>query len=542
MAELYTEEQLYKMNSDEWVPMFLSMQDRQDELEKTLQVVMEQLADLKRHRFGRSTERSEPISGQLSLFDQEAGEFCFNEAEMLADSSPDEESEVPKRGTKKKGKREDNLKDLPVEIVPHTLSEEELRSIFGDEPYKKLPDEIQRVIVRVPAKTYVAEHHIEVYSGKISETMVKADHPKKLFRSSLLSPELASDFMTEKFVSATPYYRQEQNFERDGIPVTRYDMARWTIKLARKYLSQLYTLLQLMLFSVHVIHADETPFLVNKDGRPAGVKSWMWVYRTGSMSNAPPVVLYEYQKTRRTDHPLEFLRDFKGICVTDGYEVYHSVERKRQGLRIAGCWSHARRRFDEAVKVLPKKDRAKTLAGKALSMITLIFEEEGKLKDISPEERLAARQKVVAPMVNAYFKWIRENRSKVMNGTKTARGMDYCLNQESFLRVFLSDGEVPMHNNPAEQAIRPFCIGKKNWEFCDTVSGAESSAIVYSLIETAKANSLRPYYYLTHVLTEMAAHQNDNNTDYLKDLAPWSEKLPEVCYKVVKEQNNTDIS
>lgn len=547
MANVYTEEQLHQMSSDELIPLFLSLQEKQGEVERTLQIVLEQLADLKRHRFGRSTERLDDIPGQLSIFDHEAGEFCFNEAEMIADASSDESDDSvgegtapPKRGTKKKGKRDADLKNLTVRIVPHTLSEEELNAFFGDEAYKKLPDEIQKVIIRIPAQTYIEEHHIEVYSGKESETMIKADHPHKLLRGSLVSSSLMSDSMTEKFVNATPYYRQEQNFEREGIPVTRQDLASWTIKIAKRYLAQIYMLMRLKLFTVHIIHADETPFLVNKDGRPAGVKSYMWVYRTGSMSAGPPVVIYEYQKTRKADHPLEFLKDFKGICVTDGYEVYHSIEKKRQELEIAGCWSHARRRFDEAIKALPKNKRYDTIAGKALSMIKLIFEEESKLKNLTPDERLDIRREKIEPMVNAYFKWLKENRHKVMNGTKTASGIDYCLNQESYLRVFLSDGDVPMHNNPAEQAIRPFCIGKKNWEFCDTPSGAEASAIVYSIIETAKANGLRPFYYLDHVLSVMAEHQKDENKDYLNDLLPWSDKLPKVCYKVVNVQNNNE--
>ena len=549
MANVYTEEQLHQMRSDEWIPLFLSQQSELALLEKNyntldrnVQILMEQLADLKRHRFGRSTERLEAaLSGQLSFSKTETGEICFNEAEFIADANPDdddgeEEVVVKKRGSKKRGKREEDLKGLEVQVVPYRMTEEDLADVFGDEPYKQLPDEIQRVIVRKPAETYVEERHIEVFAGKNSDTMVKADHPKKLLRNSLVSPSLAADILTEKYVKAVPLYRQEQVYMSERIPVTRGNMAHWVIRLSEKYLAPLYQLLHQMLFNVHVLQADETPFLVNKDGRPAGAKSYMWVYRTGSMCTGPPVVLYEYQKTRKSDHPLEFLKDFNGICVTDGYEVYHTVEKKRQLLTIAGCWVHARRKYDEALKALPQKRRADTLAGTALLMIKDIFEAEGNLKSLSPSERLEQRQQTVLPLVDAYFDWLRENQHKPMAGSKTARGMNYSLNQEKYLRVFLTDGEVPMHNNTAEQAIRPFCIGKKNWEFCDTMSGAKASAIVYSIIETAKANGLIPYRYLEHVFSVTEWNGGYKDTSYLADLLPWSDKLPKDCYKVVKEQ------
>lgn len=532
MAEIYTEEQLKKMTAEEWIPLFMSQQEKYEKLDRTVQILVEQLADLKRHRFGRSTERIDEIPGQLTIFNQEIGEFCFNEAEALSDENPEEsEDKKCKRGVKKKGKRNEDLANLPITVIPHRMTEDDLKDVFGDEPYKRLPDEIQREIVTTRPETHVVEHHIEVYAGIQSETMVKADHPQKLLRNSLVSPSLAAGFLSDKYEKATPYYRIEQSFKADGIPIGRLDMARWTIRLVEKYLNRLYLLIQMMLFHVHVLHADETPFLVNKDGRPAGSKSYMWVYRTGWYSNGPPIVIYEYQKTREADHPLEFLKDFEGICVTDGYEVYHSIEKKRQGLEIAGCWAHARRRYDEAVKAVPEERRGDTLAGKALSMIKLMFEEEDKLKSLNPKDRLKEREEIILPMVNAYFEWVKENYPNVMKGSKTAKGMEYSLNQEKYLRVFLTDGEVPMHNNAAEQAIRPFCIGKKNWEFCDTKSGAKASAVVYSIIETAKANGLRPYYYLNHILSVMAQHQKDQNREYLKDLLPWSDKLPAECFK-----------
>ena len=222
-------------------------------------------------------------------------------------------------------------------------------------------------------------------------------------------------------------------------------MANWTIQCADRYLAVLYDYLHEKLYSYHVLQADETPVLVNKDGRPAGSKSYMWVYRTGRMYTERQIVLYEYQKTRNASHPREFLKDFNGVCVTDGYQVYHTIEGEQEDLRIAGCW-FARRRFDEAVKALPKQKQKESRAYLALTMIQAIYQEEKQLKDLPAGERKDRRQLSVKPMVEAYFTWVRENLPKVPSKSKTREGFHYSLNQEKYLKVFLDDGEVPMDN------------------------------------------------------------------------------------------------
>lgn len=545
MAEEYTREQLKAMDTETLISAFLDAQkelqesrEKYESLNQTLQLMMEDLADMKRHRFGRSTEKLEDY-GQLSFVETENGFAYFNEAEAVhdtEDTKEEETDELPekKRGKKRTGKREADLKDLPVKVITHDMTEEDLADVFGNEGYKRLPDEIQRQYYFRPSEIGIEEHHIAVYAGKISETVAKADHPKKLLRNSLVSPSLAAGIMTAKYVNAVPLYRQETSMNNNGIMVTRKNMADWMITLSDRYLRPMYDRIHQTLLSKHVIHADETPVLVNKDGRPAGSKSYMWVYRSGVYDKAHPMVLYEYQKTRKADHPREFLKDFSGVCVTDGYQVYHTVEGEKEDLRIAGCWAHARRKYDEALKALPKDKRKVAFAGTALKLIQAIFDADGKLKDLSSEERLQKRQHHVAPLVDAYFTWVRENRSKVMNGTKTDKGMQYSLNQEKYLREFLNDGEVAMDNNGAERAIRPFCIGKKNWEFCDTVSGANASAIIYSITETARANDLRPYNYLEHLLTIIPEHLDETDPSWMDDLLPWSDNLPEECHKVSK--------
>ncbi len=535
----YTEEELNSLDKEMLIRLFLLQQKELENIDRTLQLVLEQVADLKRHRFGRSSEAHEPDE-QISFMETDGKIVFFNESEAVAAEDAGEYKEsVPCRKPKKKpGKREEDLEGLPVVVVEHSMTREELEELFGAEGWKQLPDEVYRRYGFTPAKVEVEEHHVKVYAGKKTDEIVRAPHPEVLLRGSLVSPSLEAAIMNAKYVNGVPLYRQEQEFERCGLHISRQNMANWTIQCADRYLAVLYDYLHEKMYGFHVLQADETPVLVNKDGRPAGSKSYMWVYRTGQMYTDRRIVLYEYQRTRNASHPREFLKDFSGICVTDGYQVYHTIENEREDLKIAGCWSHARRRFDEAVKALPKARQKESRAYLALTMIQAVYREEKQLKELSAQERQNRRRLSVRPLVEAYFTWVRENLLKVPQKSKTWEGFNYSLNQEKYLKVFLDDGEVPMDNNAAEQSIRGFCIGKKNWVMIDTIAGAESSAVIYSIAETAKANQLKPYNYFEHLLTEIPKHLDDTDRTFLEDLLPWSPNLPANCRKPGKDEVN----
>ena len=537
MALKYTEEQLNSLDRETLIRLFLSQQEQLENIDHTLQLVLEQMADLKRHRFGRSSEKH-GAEEQISFMEVDGKIVFFNESEAVAaEESTDEPEDVPRtRPKKKQGKREEDLDGIPVVVVEHSMTDEELEDKFGKDGWKQLPDEVYRRYSFTPAKIEVEEHRVKVYAGKKTEAVIRAPHPQALLRGSLVSPSLEAAVMNAKYVNAVPLYRQEQEFERYGLHISRQNMANWTIQCADRYLAVLYDYLHEKLYGYHVLQADETPVLVNKDGRPAGSKSYMWVYRTGRMHTECQIVLYEYQRTRNASHPREFLKDFSGVCVTDGYQVYHTIEEEREDLRIAGCWSHARRRFDEAVKALPKAKQKESRAYLALTMIQAVYREEKQLKDLPAEERKNRRQLSVKPLVEAYFAWVRENLPKVPQKSKTWEGFNYSLNQEKYLKVFLDDGEVPMDNNAAEQSIRGFCIGKKNWVMIDTIAGAKSSAIIYSIAETAKVNNLKPYDYFEFLLTEIPKHLDDTDRSFLDDLLPWSPSLPENCRKPDKNE------
>jgi len=523
-----TADQLNNLDHEALVNMILSQQEEISKLDHTLQLFMEEVADAKRHRFGRSTESFEP-DGQIS-FREIDGEFVFfNETEAVCDEETEETPAPRIKPRRPSGKKEDDLRNLKViKTTPYYMNTEELESTFGNEGYKQLPDEILQRYYFVPAKVGIEEIHVGVYAGKKSEKVVKAKFPAYLMRNCLNSPSLESGIINAKFLNSMTYYRIEKQLQADGINVTRQEMARWTIATSERYLSIIYDCLHKRMYDYHVLHADETPVLVSKDGRPAGSKSYMWVYKTGHLYGHP-IVLYEYQKTRNTSHPREFLKDFSGVCMTDGYQVYHTLEKEREDLTIAGCWAHARRRFDEALKAMPRGSQKGSLAYKALAMIQAIYNTDNPLKELPPDERKERRQLAVRPLVEAYFAWCRENEGRISKKNKTGEGISYSLNQEKYLKVFLDDPYVPLDNNSAEQSIRNFCIGKKNFVMIDTISGAKASAVIYSIVETAKANNLNVYEYIKHLLTEIPNHMDDKNLDFCEDLLPWSDNLPEEC-------------
>lgn len=537
MAMKFTEEQLNTLDKSLLVQMFMNQQDQIENLTKEvhslnekMQLMMEQLILANKNRFGRSSEKMSDAS-QISFMEVDGNIIFFNEAEAVCNLEAPEPESIEIKKTKRKGKKEQDLSELPVTRIDYYMTEKQLIAEFGENGWKQLPDAISRRYKFEPAKVSVEEYHIGVYADKKDDHMVKADHPKGLLHGSLVSPSIAAAIINGKYVNAVPLYRLEQEFSRYGLAITRQNMANWMIRISEEYLGILYDYLHEKLYDYHVIQADETPCCVNKDGRPAGSKSYMWVYRSGHMYTDKQIVLYNYETTRKATHPREFLKNYSGICVTDGYQVYHTLEKELEELTIAGCWVHARRRFDEALATIPKETQKNSESFLIMKQIQAIYREEGKLKELSSEERLKQRQLIIKPLVDALFVYLKNTETNVPNKGKLRDAYRYILNQEKYLRVFLVDGDVPMDNNASERSIRSFCISKKNCQLIDTIHGAKASAIIFSIVETAKANNLKPYEYVEHILNEMPKHLNNTDRTFLDDLLPWSKSLPEKVHK-----------
>lgn len=530
----FSEDDLIKYNKKALVALLLSQQQTMilqehqlKELNSKMDLLIEQLTISNQQRFGRSSEKID-LEEQLAM--------CFNEAEVtianLVIVEPELEEVTPRPYTRKKtkGKRDEDLRELPVNVILHEISEDDLKEKFPD-GWKQLPHEIYKRLNFIPSRFEVEEHHIAVYAGKDNETMIKANRPVDLLRNSIVTPSLEAAILNAKYVNAMPLYRLEQEFARQDIKISRQVMANWTIRCAERYFSVFYDRLRDALLEDKVIQADETPVEVSKDGRSAGSKSYMWVYRTGKMSTSPPIVLYEYQKTRNASHPQIFLDGYKGTLVTDGYQVYHKISNENPDIHVAGCWSHARRRFANVVKALGKEKSKNSLANDALKQIALIYKTDNELLALTPEDRLHRRLLLVKPLVEAFFQWVRKHQPEVPANSETGKGFTYCLNQEIYLKEFLKSSYIPLDNNAAESVIRPFCIGKKNWRLIDTIDGAKASATIYSIAETAKANNLKPYQYFKYLLEEIPKHMDDKDQTFLEHLLPWSTSLPDECKK-----------
>lgn len=540
MCQKFTTDELNRMNHATKNEIISQMQDRLDKLEHDYENLIEQIRLANQQRYGRHTEKLDEIAGQLSFFNE--AEACCNEQtpEPSIDDVIANAVNKPHR-PKKKGQREEDLKDFPQEEIPHDVSEEELVDTFGEGNYKSMPDEICWRLRFEPAKWIAEKHIIKVYvgtDGLHQDEFLRGDQPDTLFRGSIATPSLEAAIINAKYVNSNPLDRISRDFQANGLNLSKQTMSNWTVWSAERFFQPVYDLMKLRQLEAHVNQCDETPLEVIHDGRPAGSKSYMWVHLTGELSPVPKIIVYEYQKTRHSDHPKEYYKGFHGILMTDGLEQYHKLAREQKGVTNANCLAHARRHFTNAIKAMEKGNPEvikSSVAYKALVRIGAIYDLEGALKDLSPEERLKERQTSIKPLVEEYFAWVKEVYASgvVLPKTETGKGLLYSINQEEYLKVFLTDGEVPIDDSASERALRNFTIGRKNWVTINTVRGAQASAIIYSITETARANSLNVYYYIKYLLThlpQLVDKSGNIGQSLLEPLMPWSKTLPADCY------------
>ena len=541
-----SDEQLHNLGKEALIIIVSSLQDQLHSLQSQLDHANAQLSDTNRQiellteqirimnqrHFGRKSEANlSEIDGQISLFDS------FNEVEYLNQNSA-KEPEIEEivissyRRSKAKGKREADLDGLPARIIEHRLSDEELASKFPN-GYKDLPIEVYKRLHIIPETFIVDEHHVLVYASKSNDgTILKAPRPRDLFRNSIATPALVASIINGKYTNALPLERQAKTYKMNGINLATNTIANWVIRSTDMYLSLIYDRMHELIYDSKVIHADETPVKVMRIDNAKiknGKKTYMWVYRNRSLKGTHPIVLYDWQDSRRSDHPREFLKTFSGTVVTDGYQVYHKLEKEREDLKVAGCWIHARRPFADFIKSVGLTAAKGSIAQEAYDMITEMLRIDNTFDDLPVSDRKKQRQLVLSEKVDAYFAWTKQKYAQVTPNGSIGKALAYSINQEKYLRVFLTDGNIPMDNNYAEQAIRPFTLGRKNFVLIESSNGAKASAVLYSLVETAKANGLNTFEYFNLLLTEIPQHVDDNNLRFLDNLLPWSPMVQKAC-------------
>lgn len=477
---------------------------------------------LNQHRlYGRSSEQTPPA--QINL---------FNEAETEAKPEVPEPTieEITYKRRKKKGHREEMLQDLPVEVIEYRLPEGEQTCSCCGGPLHEMSTEVRQEIKVIPAQAVVVKHVQYVYGCRrcerkeISTPIKTASMSNPVLPGSLASPTSISYVMSQKFVEGLPLYRQEAQWERLGVEISRQTMANWMIQASERWLRPLYERMRYHLLEKDILHADETTLQVlHEPGRAAGTTSYMWLYRTGR--DGPPIILYDYQTTRAGKHPARFLETFKGYLHADGYAGYDGIP----GITIVGCWVHARRNFDEALKALSTIEKdTPTVAQEGLEFCNKLFAIEREFHDAKTEARYQGRLEKSLPVVDAFAAWLKYQTPRVLPKSAVGKAIQYCRNQWDKLTAFLKDGRLELDNNRSERSIKPFVIGRKNWLFANTQKGASASATIYSVVETAKENGLNPFEYLKFLFEELP-NMDIKEEDALDKLLPWSTTLPDVC-------------
>ena len=451
-------------------------------------------------RFGSRSERLVPEQGRL-----------FNEAESLATQEEDDENDaitVPSHTRKKRGRRP--LPDfLPVHEILHDLSEDEkVCAHDASHTLVEISRETSDQLKFIPATVEILRHVRPKYACPTCKEGVKiAPMPKLPIPKSIATPSLLAHVATSKYVDGLPLYRQEKIFQRLGVDVSRATLASWMVKMG-DLVEPLMDRIRDEIRAGSFVQCDETPFQVLKEpGKRAQSQSYLWVLRAGEPDH--PLVYYEYDPSRSSEVPKRLLRGFKGFMQTDGYKGYDALG-KLPGIVHVGCFAHARRKFDEALRGQGKSRKSKSspkesVARQGLKRINKLYELERLWRGASPDERYAFRQEKTKPKLEQLKQWLTASKERVPPTSLTGEALAYLESQWPKLERVLDDGRISLDTNAVERCIRPFVIGRRNWLFADTPKGATASARLYSLVETAKANGLEPWTYLATIFEKLPA-------------------------------------
>ncbi len=490
-------------------------------LEKLQSWYIEQLKLRQKEKFGKSSEQLD--ESQLSLFD------LFNEAEELREPIMAEPGEdiivVPTH--KRSKKRGLSYKDLPVETIEYKLKDEVLECPSCQAALHVMTKETRKELKVIPAQISVLEHVTYVYSCRNCEktgtegTVQKATSPKALIPKSMVSPSMLAYIMNQKYTLALPLYRQEQEWNRLGVKISRQNLSNWILKGANLLLPLGKSLKEELIHN-QILHADETTLeVLQEPGRDAHTKSYMWLYATPKNAKRA-VVMYDYQIGRSGTYAKQFLKDWNGnyLCC-DGYVGY----RKLEDIKLCGCYAHLRRYFHDAYKVADNAE-----AKQCLDYLSQLFAYERFAEEqrYSAEQRLQMRNEKYPAILEQFYEYIGKLSLKTLPKSLLGKAIGYANNQKHSFYTMLEDGNIELTNSRAERFIKMFVIGRKNFLFSNTPNGARSSALIYSVIQTAIANGLKPMDYLQYVFEKI---QENADVD-IKQLLPWSEDIPQSCKNI----------
>jgi len=501
-------------------------QKRIEILEHNVEALTQALLQAAKQRFGASSEKTPDGNGQLYFFEGKT------ELPSEEEQAQTQTVKAHARLKRKSGDKARLIADIPREVVECVLNAEEVCDVCSSPLQVIGKKSVRTELEYIPAKIKVIEYIQHIF--KCSTCGTTDDYPDAVFKKApvpapVMSRSLASAtsvawIMYQKYAMAVPLYRQEKEWLRMGIDLTRSTMSNWVIQCAASWLKPMYERMREKLITYDIVMSDETTIQCNKEeGRKASSKSYFWLHRNGQYETTP-VILFQYTRTRAGENARKFLDDFSGYHISDAYAGYEKVENITRCL----CWSHLRRYYLEAIPLNSSKKEIPGSAGaKGRAYCNKLFALEKQWKELPHEERKQKRLEQSIPVLNAFFAWA-ENVSTNQEPLKKA--IKYTMNHREYFTNFLMDGRIPISNNRSEISMKAVAVARKNFLFSDTPQGAEASALVFSIIETAKANGLDPYEYLVHILRSLPNLDFYNKPDSLDSHMPWSDTLPEFCY------------
>ncbi len=472
---------------------------------------------------------SEQLSGQGRLFDEaELLAAGTTEAQDMAPIPPESaSSSEDKPKAKARGKRAPLPPELPRVVILHDVPEAERFCACGT-PMILMGQQISEQLDIVPMQIRVLQHVRNTYGCPVSEhAPVTAPVPVQPLPKTNASADFLAMLLTVKYVDGLPLTRFNKVLNRHGAPVPVQTLARWVIGSAEKVLQPLFNVMRDTLFDGRFIHMDETvvQVLKEKDKSPTS-NSYMWVGVGGPPGK--PVVIYDYDPSRSGAVPARLLQGYQGYLMTDGYEGYNQLVRTEQIAHLV-CWAHVRRKFVEATRVQPKG--RKGLADQAVALIGRLYGVERKYKEASVEERYLARQSLNLPILAELRTWLDKTQPAILPKSALGAALSYMNNYWDKLTRYTEAGDLPVDNNRCENAIRPFVVGRKALLFSDTPAGANASAIIYSMVETAKTNGLDPYAWLRRVMRDLPSART---IEEVETLLPWNLHAADLTIEMVR--------